>query len=100
MMQSNSEVSGGNYIESTATKRERFRDMRENLKLFLIKSTNGREKVTVDKSGGISLKALPHDLKITVENKKWIKQMPEKVQNKNVRFVPVVRKVSARARKI
>ena len=98
MKQSNSEVIGGNYTESTADKRERFRDMRENLKLFLIKSTNGREKVTVDKSGGISLKALPHDLKITVENKKWIKPMPEKVQNKNVRFVPVVRKVSARAK--
>ena len=53
------------------------------MKLFWIKSSNGREKVKVDKSGGISFKWTP---------------LSEKVQNINIKAVPVVRKVSARSK--
>ena len=56
-------------------------------------SKNAAEKVKVDKNGGISFIALPYDLELTAENKKWIKPVSE-----NIKFVPVVGKVSARAK--
>ena len=50
MKQSNKEEIGRNIIEPTANKREKLKSLRENLKLFLIKSMNGK----IDKTGGIS----------------------------------------------
>ena len=96
--QSNREEICENNIESAAKRREQFKSLRNNLKHFLTKSANGREKVKVDKTGRISFKAFPYDMELTAENKKLIKHVSEKVQNKNIRFVPVVRKVSARAK--
>ena len=49
MKQSNREEIGRNIIEPTANKRENLKTLGENLKLFLIKCMNGREKVKVDK---------------------------------------------------
>ena len=96
--QINREEISENNIESTAHRREQFKSLMNNLKHFLTKSQNGREKVKVDKTGGISFKALPYDLELPAENKKWIKPVSEKVKNKNIKVVPVVRKVSARAK--
>ena len=62
MKQSNREEIGRNIIDPTANKREKLKSLRENLKLFLVKSMNGREKVKVDNSGGISFKTFLYDL--------------------------------------
>ena len=64
------------------------------MKLFLLKSQNDSYKVKVDKTGGISFKALRY-LEISAGNKNT---MSEKVQNKDVRFVRLIRKVSDRAK--
>ena len=69
MKQSNIEEIRQNNKESTTNKREKSKSLRNNLKLFLIISTNGRDKVKVDKTGGISFKALPYYLKIIAEKK-------------------------------
>ena len=83
MKQSNREEIGGNIIEPTANKREKLKSLRENLKLFLIKSMNGREKVKIDKTGAISFKTFPN----AVENIELFKTMYKKVQNKIVKFI-------------
>ena len=70
--QSNRKEIFQNNIESTANKREKYKSPRNNLKLILKKSKNAGEKVKVDQNGGISFKALPYDLDLTAENKKWI----------------------------
>ena len=90
MKQSKKEVISQNNIESTANKtKEKNKNGRDNLKLSLLKSENGSDKV--DKTGGISFKAL-HYLEISAGNKKWETTMSEKGQNKDVRFVPLMRK--------
>jgi hypothetical protein len=95
MKQSNIEEIRQQNVESTANKREKFKSLRNNLKHFLTKSKNG---VKVDKTGGISFKALLYELELKGENKKWEKTMSEKVENRNIKFGLVVRKVSARAK--
>ena len=47
---------------------------------------NGREKVKIDKTGAISFKTFPN----AVENIELFKTMYKKVQNKIVKFVPLV----------
>ena len=47
---------------------------------------NGREKVKVDKTGGISFKTFPYAL----GNNESFKTMYNKVQNKILKLVPVV----------
>ena len=74
------------------TKERKNKNLRDNLKLFLLKSENGSDKVKVDKTVGISFKALRY-LEISAGN-----TMSEKVQNKDVRFVRLIRKVSDRAK--
>ena len=86
MKQTNKKEIGRNIIEPTANKREKLKSLRENLKLFLIKSMNGREKVKIDKTGVISFKTFPN----AVENIELFKTMYKKVQNKIVKFVPLV----------
>ena len=86
MKQTNKEEIGRNIIEPTANKREKLKSLRENLKLFLIKSMNGREKVKIDKTGAISFKTFPYAL----ENNELFSTMYNKVENKLLKFVPVV----------